>query len=106
MVCGTCDNPYTMAALDDVKIDGDLLKFNLLHEDWADGDLPTFYKHFTCHVGWNELRCTTAADHMPPPRPRADGTLPAFSLQGPVPIEATRGNVWTEWPPKNTAEPR
>ncbi len=48
MVCGTCDNPYTMAALDDVRIEGDLLKFNLLHEDWADGDLPTFYKHFTC----------------------------------------------------------
>ena len=70
MVCGTCDNPYTMAALDDVRIEGDLLKFNLLHEDWADGDLPTFYKHFTCHVGWNELRCSTAADHMPPPRPR------------------------------------
>src|SRR5262249_9888956 len=52
MVCGTCDNTYTMAALDDVEISGDLLKFNLLHEDWADGELPTFYKHFTCHVGW------------------------------------------------------
>jgi catechol 2,3-dioxygenase-like lactoylglutathione lyase family enzyme len=106
MVCGTCDNPYTMAALDDVKIDGDLLKFNLLHEDWADGDLPTFYKHFTCHVGWNELRCSTAADHMPPPRPRPDGTLPGFSLTGPIPIEATRGNKWAEWPPKGTSEPR
>ena len=23
MVCGTCDNPYTMAALDDFVIDGD-----------------------------------------------------------------------------------
>ena len=31
MVCGTCDNPYTMAALDDVRIESDLLKFNLLH---------------------------------------------------------------------------
>ena len=93
MVCGTCDNPYTMAALDDVRIDGDLLKFNLLHEDWADGDLPTFYKHFTCHVGWNELRCTTAADHQPPPPPPPPGRVPGFSLQGPIPIEATRGNV-------------
>jgi hypothetical protein len=106
MVCGTCDNPYTMAALDDFKIEGDTLKFNILHEDWADGELPTFYKHVTAHVGWNELRCTTAADHLPPPRPRPDGTLPAFSLVGPVPIEATRGNVWPEWPPKNTSEPR
>ena len=41
-----------------------------------------------------------------PPRPRPDGTLPAFSLQGPIPIEATRGNVWREWPPKDTSEPR
>jgi hypothetical protein len=31
MVCGTCDNPYTMAALDDFEIQGDLLKFNILH---------------------------------------------------------------------------
>ena len=105
MVCGTCDNPYTMAALDDVVLDGDLLKFNLLHEDWADGDLPTFYKHFTCHVGWNELRCTTAADHQPAPPPPPPGRIPGFSLQGPVPIEATAGNRWAKWPPEGTSEP-
>ena len=105
MVCGTCDNPYTMAALDDVAIEGDTLKFNLLHEDWGDGDLPTFYKHFTCHAGFNELRCTTAADHQPAPPPRP-GVVPGFSLTGPIPIAATAGNVWPEWPPKNTAEPR
>ena len=48
---------------------GGHLKFNILHEDWADGELPTFEKHVTAHVGWNEMRCTTAADHMPPPPP-------------------------------------
>jgi hypothetical protein len=108
MVCGTCDNPYTMAALDDVRIDGDVLRFNLLHEDWGDGDIPTFEKHFTCHVGWNELRCTTAADHMPPPpaRPQPSGVVPGFSLQGPVPIEATAGNAWPQWPPTGTSSPR
>lgn len=108
MVCGTCDNPYTMAALDDVRIEGDTLRFNLLHEDWGDGDIPTFDKHFTCRVGWNELRCTTAADHMPPPppRPQPAGFVPGFSLQGPVPIEATAGNRWAEWPPKGTSSPR
>ena len=68
MVCGTCDNPYTMAALDDFEIQGDMLKFNILHEDWGDGELPTFYKHVTAHVGWNEIRCTTAVDHQPPRR--------------------------------------
>jgi len=105
MVCGTCDNPYTMAALDDFSIEGDTLKFNILHEDWADGEIPTFFKHVTAHVGWNEMRATTAADHMPSPPPRP-GVVPGFSLQGPVPIEATAGNVWPEWPPKGTSSPR
>jgi hypothetical protein len=77
----------------------------MLHEDWGDGELPTFYKHVTCHVGWNELRCTTAADHQPAPPPRP-GIVPGFSLTGPIPIEATAGNAWPEWPPKNTSEPR
>jgi hypothetical protein len=107
MVCGTCDNPYTMAALDDFEILGDTLKFNILHEDWGDGELPTFYKHVTCHVGWNELRCTTAADHQPPPppRPTPPGFVPGFSLTGPIAIEATAGNRWPEWPPPNTSLP-
>src|SRR5215469_6605130 len=103
MVCGTCDNPYTMAALDDFELQGDLLKFNILHEDWGDGELPTFYKHVTCHVGWNELRCTTAADHQPPPGPAPPGVIPGFSLTGPIAIEATAGNRWPEWPPKGTS---
>lgn len=98
MVCGTCDNPYTMAALDDFEIQGDTLKFNILHEDWADGELPTFYKHVTAHVGWNEMRCTTATDHQPA------STRP-FSLTGPIAIEATEGNRWPGWPPKNTSLP-
>lgn len=105
MVCGTCDNPYTMAALDDFRIQGDTLTFNILHEDWADGELPTFYKHVTAHVGWNEMRFTTSADHQParPPRP---GVVAGSSLVGPIPIEATKGNVWPEWPPKWAVHPR
>ncbi len=106
MVCGTCDNTYTMAALDDFEIQGDTLKFNILHEDWGDGALPTFYKHVTAHVGWNEMRCTTAVDHQPPPpaRPRPPGFVPGFSLTGPIAIEATAGNRWPQWPPENTSE--
>jgi hypothetical protein len=100
MVCGTCDNPYTMAALDDFEIQGDMLKFNILHEDWGDGELPTFYKHVTCHVGWNELRCTTRADHQPPPRPAPPGVVPGFSLTGPIAVQATEGNRWPDWPPR------
>jgi hypothetical protein len=105
MVCGTCDNPYTMAALDDFRIEGDTLRFNILHEDWGDGEIPTFEKHVTARVGWNEMRCTTAADHQPAPPPRP-GVVPGFSLVGPVPIEATAGNRWPEWPPTNTSSPR
>lgn len=104
MVCGTCDNPYTMAALDDFEIQGDTLKFNILHEDWADGELPTFSKHVTAHVGWNELRFTTQADHQPS-RPVPPGVVPGFSLTGPIAIEATAGNRWPEWPPRNTSLP-
>lgn len=103
MVCGTCDNPYTMAALDDFEIQGDTLKFNILHEDWGDGELATFAKHVTCHVGWNELRCTTTADHQPPPRPAPPGVIPGFSLTGPIAIEATAGNRWPQWPPQGTS---
>lgn len=105
MVCGTCDNPYTMAALDDFEIHGDTLTFNILHEDWADGELPTFYKHVTAHIGWNEMRFTTAADHQPP-RPPRPGVVPGSSLVGPIPIDATRGNVWPEWPPRWVVHPR
>jgi hypothetical protein len=105
MVCGTCDNPYTMAALDDFEIQGDILKFNILHEDWGDGELPTFYKHVIAHVGWNEMRCTTTTDHQPPPRPMPAGYVPGFSLTGPIPIEATAGNHWPDWPPENTSLP-
>jgi len=43
---------------------------------------------------------------MPSPRPLPSGELPGFSLTGPIPIEATVGNVWLEWPPKNTSELR
>ena len=47
MVCGTCDNPYTMAALDDFRIDGDTLTYLVQYSrviapaesDRSDGDL-------------------------------------------------------------------
>src|SRR5262249_24884911 len=90
MVCGRCDKPYTMAALDDFEIKGDVMTFNILHEDWGPGSLP-FHNQATVHVTMNEMRMTTQQDNMPasaqPPGPNA-GT----SLVGPISIEATRGN--------------
>lgn len=88
MVCGRCDNPYTMAALDDFKIDGDTLTFNILHEDWGPGSLP-FHNQVTAHIASNEMRIQTQQDNMPP-RPGAAGG--GSSLMGPISIESTKGN--------------
>ena len=105
MVCGSCDNPYTMAALDDFRIEGDILRFNILHEDWGDGAIPTFEKHVTPRRlerdAVHDCRRSPAAATTAPRR-----LVPGFSLQGPVPIESTSGNVWPEWPPKDTSSPR
>jgi hypothetical protein len=104
MVCGSCDNPYTMAALDDFVIDGRHVAVSTsFTKTGPTANSPTFYKHVTAHVGFNEMRCVTTADHQPAPPPPAPGRVPGFSLQGPVPIEATSGNSWPEWPPKNTS---
>jgi hypothetical protein len=90
MVCGRCDNPYTMAALDDFEIKGDTMTFNILHEDWGPGSLP-FHNQATVHVAMNEMRLTTQQDNMPPPaRPPAPNA--GSSLVGPIPIESTKGN--------------
>ena len=88
MVCGRCDNPYTMAALDDFQIQGDTLTFNILHEDWGPGSLP-FHNQVTAHIAGNEMRITTQQDNMPP---RPAGANFGASLLGPVAIEATAGN--------------
>ena len=71
-----------MAALDDFVIEGDTLRFNILHEDWADGEIPTFDKHVTAHIGWNEMRCVTTADHQPAPPPPPAGSRPGFLAAG------------------------
>jgi hypothetical protein len=88
MVCGRCDNPYTMAALDDFEISGDTLTFNILHEDWGPGTLP-FRNQVTAHVSANEMRIVTAQDNLPPRPARPGG---GSSLMGPVSIESTAGN--------------
>lgn len=90
MVCGRCDNPYTMAALDDFEIKGEVMTFNILHEDWGPGTLP-FHNQATVRVSQNEMRLNTQQDNMPapaqPPSPTAGS-----SLIGPISIESTRGN--------------
>jgi hypothetical protein len=92
MVCGRCNNPWTMAALDNFRIAGDTLYFDIEHEDWGDGNIP-FYKHVTAHVADNEMRATFLQDHPPPEeRQRPQGATVGASLMGPIALEATAGN--------------
>ena len=90
MVCGRCDNPYTMAALEDFEIKGDTMTFNILHEDWGPGTLP-FHNMATVRVAMNEMRLTTQQDNMPAPA-QPPGPNAGSSLLGPISIEATKGN--------------
>jgi hypothetical protein len=93
MVCGPCDNPYTMAALGDFRIDGDTLRFNILHEDWGRPGYIPFHNQITAHVSQNEMRIINVPDRGAQQnrsgRPVAGGN----TLFGPIPVEATRGNV-------------
>jgi len=87
MACGRCDNPYTLAMLDDFVISGDTLTFYTLHEDWGPGTLP-FRNRFTAHITQNEMRIATQQDNVP------EAAEPRFgsSLVGPIAIESTAGN--------------
>lgn len=95
MVCGRCDNPFTLAALDDVEISGDTLRFKILHHGWGDAPVLPFDKSVVARIVANELRAVfeTPADvggrgvtGVPPSG--AVGT----TLVGPIAIEATKGN--------------
>ncbi len=87
LVCGPCDNPYTMGVLDDFNIRGDTLTFEIHHEDWGAGSLP--YNHvITAHMTPNELRVVSAIASNQPVQSQPFAQL-AFSLTGPVAVEAT-----------------
>jgi len=91
MVCGRCDNPYTMAALDDFELKGDTLTFKILHEDWGDYTM-TFEKRVIARVAANEMRFTTEQDNIPAALRRPGGGGGGSSLMGPIAIDATAGN--------------
>lgn len=87
MVCGPCDNPYTMAALDSFEIHGDTLTFHINHQDWGGPSLP-FQNVLTAHLARNELRVVSAIASNIPVERQPFAYL-AFSLIGPVPVAAT-----------------
>ena len=95
MVCGRCDNPYTLAALDDIEITGDTLRFKILHDGWGDAPVLPFDKWVTARIVANELRAVFETPAEAGGR-GVTGTPPAggagTTLIGPIAIEATTGN--------------
>ena len=86
LACGRCDNPYTFGALENFDIDGDTLEFDIVHQDWGDGDVLPFSRHVVARIAMNEMR-------MDARRPDQTGPGIVASLVGPIAIDATKGNV-------------
>ena len=55
VVCGRCDNPYTIGAMENIFIVGDTLYFDIVHEDWGESDPPTFKRNIGAQVVQNEM---------------------------------------------------
>jgi hypothetical protein len=86
VACGRCDNPYTHGALENFRIAGDTLEFDIVHQDWGDGTVLPFDRHVRAHIAMNEMR-------MDARRPDQTGPGIVASLVGPIALEATAGNV-------------
>jgi hypothetical protein len=87
LACGRCDNPYTFGALDNFRIHGDTIEFDIEHQDWGEGTRVPFVRHVTAHLAMNELRMDARRDDAP------DRPGIVASLVGPISLEATKGNV-------------
>lgn len=87
LACGRCDNPYTHGALENFKIAGDTLEFDIRHQDWAEGTRLPFSRHVTAHIAMNEMRMDARRDDA------MDRPGIVASLVGPISLETTIGNV-------------
>ena len=95
VVCGRCDNPYTIGAMENIIIAGDRLYFDIVHQDWGEIDPPTFDRSIVAQVVQNEMLAASLGNGVvidpanPPARPAGRG---GFTLVGPIAPEGTRGN--------------
>jgi hypothetical protein len=94
VVCGRCDNPYTIGAMENIFIVGDSVYFDIVHQDWGEIDPPTFDRNIVARIVQNEMiaailgtNLTVTAGNLPA-RPAGRG----FTLVGPIAPEGTRGN--------------
>jgi hypothetical protein len=94
VVCGRCDNPYTIGAMENIVIVGDRLYFDIVHQDWGEIDPPIFDRSIVAQVTQNEMLASILGNGVvvdpanPPARPAGRG----FTLVGPIAPAATRGN--------------
>jgi hypothetical protein len=95
VVCGRCDNPYTMGAMENITIVGDRLYFDIVHQDWGEVDPPTFERSIVAQVVQNEMLAAILGNSVvidranPPARPAGRG---GFTLLGPIAPGVTRGS--------------
>ena len=86
LACGRCDNPYTIGALEHFAIHGDTLEFDIMHQDWGEGDHVPFVRHVTAHIAMNEMSIDARRADVP------GGAPIVASLVGPISLAATAGN--------------
>ena len=94
VVCGRCDNPYTIGAMENIFIVGNTLYFDIVHEDWGESDPPTFRRNIGAQLVQNEMLAFILGKDLAidPARPPARPTGRGFTLVGPIAPEGTRGN--------------
>ena len=95
VVCGRCDNTYTIGAMENVVIVGDTLYFDIVHQDWGESDPPTFNRNIVAQVVQNEMIAAILGKDLvidpanPPARPAGRG----FTLVGPIAPEGREGTA-------------
>ena len=87
MVCGRCDNPFTLAALDDIEISGDTLRFKILHDGWGDAPVLPFDKWVTARIVANEMRAVFETPTEAGGR-GVTGTPPAAAREPPSSVQS------------------
>ncbi|HEY6509926.1 MAG TPA: hypothetical protein VIY56_18010 [Vicinamibacterales bacterium] len=94
VVCGRCDNAYTMATLEHIRILGDTLYFDITHQDRGEINPPIFDRSIMAQVVQNEMIASVLGTNVAidPAKPPARPTGNPFTLVGPIAPEGTRGN--------------